>query len=93
MIDRARWLARRDCLHDLYRDLACTATRLDPWDADAREGWLAACAQLLAAVPDRDQRAIWTVWLAESFNVHDLPLQLVAQELWQRAEERACSKP
>lgn len=70
-------------------DLACLradAKQLRPWDADAQEGWVAACGALLAKVADDWQRWSWAYLLALDFNLAGYPLNFVVGLLLNRAE-------
>jgi hypothetical protein len=81
----ARRIRAGDCLYTLYLDLRAQARTLLPWDADARETWLAACGQLLAQVPSAEQRFAWAYWLARQVPLRDAPLKLVIGLLLARA--------
>lgn len=52
-------LSERDCLAQLRRDLERQAATVKPWEADEWSGWVRACAELLAVVPDELQRVAW----------------------------------
>lgn len=55
-----------DCLTMLYEDLRRQARTVSLCDADGREAWKRACIEVLAAVPDLDQRAAWAIMLADA---------------------------
>lgn len=74
-----------DCLYALYLDLRTQARGLAPWDADAREAWLAACAQVLAQVQDEAQRTSWAYWLAAALSGFGGPVCVLAGHLLARA--------
>ena len=76
-----------DCLFVLFLDLRSQARTIRPYDADAREGWLTACADLLAQVPDDWQRASWAYFLALDLNLIGSPLNLVMGLLLARAAQ------
>ncbi len=48
----------RDCLTELSRELQIESFTLPLYDADARAQWRTRCAQVLAAIPDPEARAI-----------------------------------
>lgn len=52
-------ISERDCLAQLRRDLERQAATVKPWEADEWAGWVRACAELLAVVPDEAQRIAW----------------------------------
>lgn len=54
-----RRLREGDCLSELRKDLERQAATVRPWEADEWLGWIRACAELLAAVPDELQRIAW----------------------------------
>lgn len=58
-------LREGDCLAELRKDLERQAVTVRPWEADEWAGWLRACAELLAAVPDELQRIAWAWSLAQ----------------------------
>ena len=68
MSDRAqerRRVTEGDCLSELRKDLERQAATVKPWQADEWAGWMRACGDLLAAVPDELQRIAWAWSLAQ----------------------------
>lgn len=54
-----RRIGEGDCLAEVRRDLERQAAVVLPWQADEWEGWMQACGELLALVPDELQRIAW----------------------------------
>ncbi len=78
-----------DVLYVLFEELCAQARTIRLWDADRRDGWFAACAAVLAAVPDGIQRLAWAYQLAQALPPIGMPLCLVVAELLSRAQEVA----
>ncbi len=76
-----------DALFVLFDDLCFQAARIRHWDADRREAWLTACADVLAAVPDEAQRVAWALSLSTRLSLVGQPVQVVVHLLLARAEE------
>lgn len=77
-----------DVLAVLFEELCAQARTIRPWDADRRDGWLAACADVLSAVPDHTQRVCWAYYLASALARcrRGVPSLLTVQELLALAE-------
>lgn len=58
-VQARRRLSEHDCLAEVRRDLERQAAVVLPWQADEWEGWMQACGELLALVPDELQRIAW----------------------------------
>ncbi len=76
-----------DALFSLFDDLCAQAQVVRPWDADRREAWMAACVDVLAVVPDYEQRVAWAISLSMRLSVVGQPIQCVVQLLLARVEE------
>lgn len=83
----ARRIGNTDCLADCLADLRMQARHLAPWDADAREGWMQACGDLLEAVPDALQRTSWAYFLAQDLRLVGTPIEFVMGRLLHRAAQ------
>ena len=85
-------IREKDCLFELFMDLRSQACLIRPYDADAREGWLASCGEVLAQVPDDPQRTSWAYFLALDLNLIGSPLNLVMALLLARAAQERISR-
>ena len=83
-----RLLGETDCLLVMLDDLRAAGACVGGWDADAREGWIAACADLLRGVPNVDQRYWWAWRVSDLMGVAMGKewVPVVASELLRRAE-------
>lgn len=86
--ERAR-LREGDCLSELRRDLERQAATVKPWEADEWAGWVRACAELLAAVPDELQRIAWAWSLTQALlrKIVGIPQDLAIGLLLRKAAE------
>lgn len=76
-----------DCLFVLFEDLQRQARTVRPYDAGARAAWVSAAGEVLASVPDADQRMSWAIYLAASLPLPGCPLNLLAGLLLSAAAE------
>ena len=78
-----------DCLDELRADLERQAREIKPWDADRFPGWVQACGDVLAAVPDELQRIAWAWSLAQALlhNIVGIPQNWVIGLLLSKAAE------
>jgi hypothetical protein len=85
-----RRIQEQDCLAELRRSLEVVAKNVKPWDADRYPGWVEACADVLASVPDRLQRVAWAWSLAQALlkGIVGLQQDLVIGMLLKAADER-----
>jgi len=65
-LPEARRLRQNDVLIVMLTDLQHDARRLDPFDADARTGWVLDAARLLSRIPHRAQRVAWALLFADA---------------------------
>lgn len=63
-------LREHDCLSEMRLDLERQAGEIKPWDADRFPGWVQACGEVLAAVPDELQRIAWAWSLTQAVLHH-----------------------
>ncbi|MDP2383389.1 MAG: hypothetical protein Q8N00_11350 [Nitrospirota bacterium] len=64
-------LREHDCLSEMRVDLERQAGEIKPWDADRFPGWVQACGEVLASVPDELQRIAWA-WSLTQAVLHDI---------------------
>lgn len=76
-----------DCLFVLFEDLQQQARTVRPYDADARTAWMSAASDVLAQVPDADQRMSWSIYLAASLPLPGCPVTLLSGLLLSAAAE------
>jgi len=78
--------ARRiDCLVEMLEELRCARLAVPLFDADGREAWVDAVAQLVRALPQRDQQWAWVCLIANDI-CHTVPgLSLACAAAWVQA--------
>lgn len=82
-------LREGDCLAELRKDLERQALTLKVWEPESCTGWVEACGELLAAVPDNIQRVAWAWSMARALlqQVVGLPINYVTDLLLSKAAE------
>ena len=82
-------IGERDCLARMRRDLERQAKTVKPWQADEWAGWVRACAELLAAVPDELQRVAWAWSLGQPVlrSIVGLSQEMLTGMLLSKAEQ------
>ncbi len=75
-----------DCLTETLDDLRAQGGQIPLYDADRRECWFDALAQVIAALRSEDQRMAWVAWIAHDLcqRVPGLPLRVAAGPLLDR---------
>ena len=75
-----------DCLLDTLEDLRAQGKDIPLWDADRREGWFDALAQVIAELRSEDQRMAWVALVADDLcrRLPGLPLCIAAGPLLDR---------
>lgn len=75
-----------DCLLDTLEDLRAQGNDIPLWDADRREGWFDALAQVIAELRSEDQRMAWVALVANDLcrRIPGLPFSVAAGPLLDR---------
>jgi len=83
-------LRETDCLAEIRKDLERQAATVKPWQADEWAGWVRACGELLAAVPDELQRVAWAWSLAQPVlrSIVGISQPMLVGALLTRAQDR-----
>jgi len=75
-----------DCLLAMLEELRADGTSFSIYDADRREGWFDALAQVIAALRTDDLRMAWVALIADDLcrRIPGVPFAIAAQPLLDR---------
>ena len=79
-------ISQKDCLLAMLEELRADVTTFSLYDADRRERWFDALAQVIAAVRSDDQRMAWVALIADDLcrRIPGVPFAVAAQPLLDR---------
>ena len=75
----------QDVLDIMIAELQVEAFTVPIYDGDRREQWLSRCRQVLAAIPDPEQRAGQALSFALGLALRGIPSELILGRLYKEA--------